>query len=292
MYKTILAIIFIIITIVIGCGGSGSGTSKSSSSYGTAPYAIQHPAFNCDAFLNSLGPVETINISWLWDTFGHSTHCIDRVLGDSRFNAFQLHLINGVCLRNGNCGSYETFAGRNLMEVKAQLFNKDVALLGRIRGEAQAAANFLNARGLMSKPCYISPVLEGNFTPAEFQPIKEVVEPLFPGCTIVYNPVSPQPRVDGTLYEHHSFDSVVGGSCIYNNDGYSVDVPGASKGYSRFMGLDHLKDQLLNNSTCDLSFIWHHSYNCINGGFVDPRSRGCGDVAAWDSLGILLSEVE
>lgn len=291
MYKLIFKIVLIILVIIIGCGG-GSGTSTSSSSYGTAPYAIQHPNFNCDAFINSLGPVKTVNISWLWDTFGHSTHCIDRVLADPRFEAFQLHLINGVCLRNGNCGSYEVFSGYSLPQVRNLLNNRDPVLLDRIRAEAQSAANFLNTRGLMSRPCYISPILETDLTTEEFQPVLDVVKPLFPGCTMVFNTLVPQNRISGTLYEWHSFNSVVGGECVYNNDGYSVDVPGASKGFPRFMSLDHLKDQLLNNSTCDLSFIWHHSYNCINGGFVDPRARGCGDTASWNRLGTLLSEVE
>ena len=294
MIKKLITLSATALTVItIGCGG-GSGESQGSSfPFGTAPYAIQHNNFNCAVYRDSIADLPVVNISWLWETFGTNPACVDSVMNDGRFEAFQLHLINGVCLRNGNCGGYETFAGLSLAEAKAKVSARDAQVLGRVRATAERASNFLSARGKLGNRCYISPILETDFTSAEFSVVKEVVEPFFPGCQIVFNPVAPQPRVPGTLYELHSADSLVGSECIYNNDGFSVSVPEGSSGFPRFLTPGVVTDQLRNNGqSCELSFLWHHSYNCISGGFVDPRARTCSDASSFHSLGAVISSLE
>ena len=287
MIKRLMASAALVTVGLVACGG-GSDSSGSSFPFGTAPYAIQQSNFNCAAYLNSISDLPEVNIAWLWNTFGANTGCLDTVIRDGRFNSYQLHLINGVCLRNGNCGSYEVFAGLTVGQAESLVLARDPGLLGKITQSASEAANFLSSRGILGNSCFISPVLETDLSTEASSVIIDTVKPLFPGCTFVHNPVNPTPRIEGTLYEHHSENSVVGSSCIYNNDGFSVSVGGDTSGFPRFLSEVQVADQLKNNTTCELAFIWHHSYNCINGGFVDPRARSCSEVDDWPFLTAIL----
>jgi len=62
---------------------------------GLAPFAIAHKRFNCNAFLKSLENQQTINIAWLYNTFGRKYTCLKRVLKDSRLKNIETQLTNG-----------------------------------------------------------------------------------------------------------------------------------------------------------------------------------------------------
>jgi hypothetical protein len=289
------------LSILIACGG-GSGQEETpvepieppitnTFRIGTAPFAIQQERFNCEAFLAAQEKLPEWRISWLWNTFGSRTDCLFRVLDDPRLREIQVHIMNDVCVRNRNCGPYEALAGFTIGEMKWRIESGDPIIREIFRRAAQDLADFLyRDYRLQDKPdiaCYISPLLETNLSPGEFRQIVDIFRPIFPGCEIVYNPVSYKNDLGGADYEEtHNPRQPIQPPCVFNNDGTSVKFPGKPNGYPRLIEPDELVDSFLNRRFCEARYIWHHSYNCIRPdlGFIDPRDRPCNETDTWNDL--------
>lgn len=291
----------IVISLLVACGGGGGGEAPVEPpaqppvesdlfKIGTAPFAIQQERFNCDAFIQSLEKLPEWRISWLWNTFGDRTDCLFRVLDDPRLREIQVHIMNDVCVRNRNCGPYEALAGFTINDMKWRIESGDPVIREIFRQAAQDLANFLYQDFRLQDKnvaCFISPLLETNLSPGEFRQIVDIFRPIFPGCEIVYNPVSYKNDRGGADYEEtHNPRQPLNPPCVFNNDGTSVKFPGKANGYPRLIEPDELADSFLNRRICAARYIWHHSYNCIRPdlGFIDPRDRPCNEVDTWEDL--------
>lgn len=308
MFKNILKKLLVILCIgavIIACGGGGgSGGGDETPEVpetpppvnsdlfviGTAPYAIQQDRFNCEAYINSIAPLPELRVSWLWNTFGRDTTCLNRVLTDPRLREIQVHVINDVCVRNKNCGPYEALAGFSVGDVRWRIESGDPVIRDILSKAANDLANFLyNDFKIQEKNirCYISPLLETNITNDQFGKIAGIFRDAFPGCSIVHNPVNSNSIAPGADYlEKHNPRGFIPAPCTFNNDGVSVKFDGKPNGYPRLIGPTELSDSFKNFRHCAARYVWHHSYNCIRPdlGFVDPRDRPCNETDTWNDL--------
>lgn len=256
---------------------------------GTAPYAIQHPRFDCETYLQSIKQMPGYNISWLWNTFGNERACLERLVNDPKLNAIELHLMNEVCVRNGNCGSYEILSGMSKSRVNELAEREEGWFRQRIveysNGAAAYIADIKGRRPDVS--CYISPGLESNMTKKAMTNVTEWLRPMFPWCQFVFNPVHDTgERVEGSHIEDHNPYRVLNSPCIFNTDGYSITFPEWGSLYPRNISHEQIPEVLGKFKSCDIIFYWHHSYNCINPRqFIDPRARACDETIPFTLLG-------
>jgi len=251
---------------------------------GLAPYAINSPNFQCAPFAQSIKGIAALHLSWLHNTFGPNGECLKQLLKDPRTKSFEVHVFNEVCVRNRNCGSYETLYGLNAGDYDYQLRSRNPDLLYRLKSEAQQLANFLYIDVKPTAKCYVSPGLESNLSISAMRVLIEELRPIFPGCEFVHNGVSSQTTGAGAeLLEHHGNSPYYapGQRCIANLDGVSIKFPEVLNGYVRQISVEQTNTYLESyRNRCDVTYLWSHVYNCIlnSGQFLDPRARPCQDT--------------
>ena len=286
MIRLITCIIFALCLMGSSCNGGGGGPTPpppepplTDIKIGIAPYAIQSKVFNCQELLKSLEGVKSYHMSWLWHTFrdvsepGYQVQndCVYHILKDPRLISFELHLINEVCHRNGNCGSYEFLKNISVSEYDRQLRENNPAIIGRLRSYAQQAANFLYLSVAPQAKCYISLGLESNLSKQGMGNGINAIRNIFPGCEFVAH----GHRIEATLIERHHNNPGLNAPCIVNLDGVSIKYPGIPNTYPRNITPQEVNTYLDTYGFCDVMYLWHHDYNCYTIPFTDPRARGC-----------------
>ena len=266
------------------------------SKIGIAPYAIQSPRFNCDAFIASLSRMKAYSISWLWGTFGSESACLERVWQDSRLRAVQVHLMNEVCVRNRNCGNYEILHGLSASRISELAEREEGWFMNRIRDYSQGAALYLSQKRTQRPDieCLISPGLESNTSAAGMEKIISLLRPLFPGCKFVFNELNSNANLAGAeLIEGHNPFIGLPSPCVFNNDGDSINFPGLPAVFTP--NFDSSKISEINHrfQNCERIFFWTHEHNCIvPGRFIDPRQRLCDQSRSFGLLGAELGSLQ
>lgn len=231
---------------------------------GRGAYALLHANWNCTAFLRNVETLPVPSVSFLWHTFGHNLGCLERFAAIPAHKVVQVHIINTVCVRNGNCGPYEVGSGYSVASFARAIETREPRLLRRIRRTLKEAKRQLGPS--IERPdvsLFVSPALEHNLTHRQFKLLAREVHSTFPTATIVNNPVNPAEPRPGFVFEQHGlFPREIVPGCVANLDGDIV----APTQFRQFVA---------NWSHCSLIFLWHPQDNCRDGlqSFVDPRER-------------------
>ncbi len=247
---------------------------------GRSPYAIMHPKFQCQAYQQSRDGIGNYGIAVLWNTFGHDYDCLNQELANPDLKLVEVHLINGPCIRNSNCGRYEVLYGYSVTSLNAAIERNDPTLIKKFQATSRKLANYLLPKLRDDQECYISPILESNVPAANMVSIIQWIEASFNNrCKFVWNPVGSSPGlpVEGSaVSEGHGFAPVFqNNQCIANPDGAVITDP---SGWETFFSA---------TSKCVTSLGWVLNDNCLspqNSKFVDPRARSCEDVSGFPQV--------
>jgi hypothetical protein len=237
---------------------------------GIAPFAIQHPGFDCEAMIKGLDGLPSINIAFLWNTFGTSTTCLDRIFSLSKTEIIEAHITNGTCDKQGRtCGKYEFKYRITDADLSRGLARNDRAILSRFRQHLKSFRDYLTTQG-SSKTCLVSPMLEANVTASAGRVlIQETRKALGDRCLVVWNPRHPSQlqQLGQDISEVHGLTvPPPADQYIANNDGEYRD----SSSLASFLSA---------NRGAIARFAWHPSFNCIKPGSpIDPRKRDCSET--------------
>jgi len=246
--------------------------SAHSENIGQGQYAIFHKNWPCDTNVEHL--------STLWNTFGNSFDCAEKLL-QKPIKSIEIHLFNQACVRNQNCGSYETLNGYTIKSLEKALLQKDAKLKEKISTEAERASRFLFAKKQKETICYISPILEHNLSSEAFLVAAEWVKPYFPGCHLVNNPVNNNLKalsLPGFIQELHGSRVSLSKPCIANLDGEDISFSIRASLSKTKISETELSAFAKKYSGCEVINLWALEFNgrCQDEStFIDPRERRC-----------------
>lgn len=267
----------LLIAFLVGCSATLPITAQAQGNIGTAPYAIFHAQWPCEAQWEADKKVPELRLAVLWNTFGKSTACLQRYLNDSRLKTLEIHLINEVCQRHNRCGPYEFAHGLSIKQYETLLRKRDPQLLEKLRMYLQEPAAFLARYLGTHTECYVSIGLESNISRRAALVIKKELRAAFPTCKVVWNPngINPSARpIKDTTFELHHSSSELPSPCIANLDGKDVNFPSRPARLSPSIGHTELSPTATRFSNCIANFLWIAEYNGLkSGAFVDPRMR-------------------
>lgn len=265
--------------------GAAVGTTPQTTNIGRAAFAIMHKTWECDAFINSMANLPDWHVAMLYDSFGNpfdgsgNPACVERLMNDRKLKSLEVHAINTVCYRNGNCAPYEFMYGQSGFDAK--LAAQDAATVARVRAYFQQIASFLAPRLKPWTTCYISPGLENDLKRPASDVLMNIARQEFPGCKIVMNPNggSSNQNISGADFlEKHSINPDFGGAPgISNNDGRDIKFPSSGSSYSATVSEADMKKHLQNTmGKAKVVFVWMKEDNCrASSGRQAPRDRVC-----------------
>lgn len=206
---------------------------------------------------NVIGPIEaTGHLDW---TFGVDTTKVRILLEKATPRVHRVHLLNTVCVRNGNCGVYEPLHGFSINSLNKAIENKNKNILNHVRARTSIYRNFF-AQFPGIKPL-LSPALEHNLTSKAYRVLADTVLEVWPDVQLVNSPLSGHgERYRGAWIEAHGSTPNLDAD-INSTDGTDVTDIDVDK------WLERTKNERI-------TFAWTRSYNCRHqGDFEDPRKR-------------------
>lgn len=226
--------------------------------------ALQHPKFNATAAANNI-PVRT-SIGILDHTFGDSLGSVILVLDRINPKYFRIHFINTVCVRNGNCGSYEYGYRHNVKSFDQAIKNRSQKILVPFRERVK-----LYKQLSLTRPAtgfIVSPALEHDLSKESYRILADEVLKIWPDVMLAnsVNLGNYAERYKGAWIERHGKDNF-GDAEIVSTDGDEVTD----------INIPQFKS---NTRTKKLRAAWTRGYNCRSNSvvFVDPRARkNCAD---------------
>jgi len=219
--------------------------------------AAQSKRFNTQNAAAQLQPgASTGNLDW---TFGQKVEKLEPLLQQSP-KYHRTHLINGVCVRNGNCGRYELGWGYSKASFDKAIRQKNQKIIKHVRNRTAIY------RGLASRfpgtQFLISPVLEHDLSREAYRVLADTVLEVWPNVQLV-NSVNlgiQAERYKGAWVERHG-NGVPADTDINSLDGVDatdIDVP----------------KWMRTTNSARILFVWTRLFNCrTNGAFLDPRER-------------------
>lgn len=268
---------------------SNAPPSRPASNGGMAQYGLLSPLWPCAAAIAADHELPVLRKAVLWNTFGNDTTCLEQYLANPRLALLEIHLINEVCQRHGRCGEYEFLANMTAREYNSKLLTNDPALIARLRAYLEIPSLWLKRHRRPHTACFISPGLESNLSRAAATILMQVVQPYFPECTLVWNPVGGSPHarpIAGTLFEAHGPSPALSPPCIANLDGVDVSFGDRPALVTPAIPSGELGEYFRRYSNCEANFIWIAEDNGLGGSrtFIDPRLRRNFPSAATLSL--------
>lgn len=237
--------------------------------------AVQKPGFPAASIAR--GIPEGFAGGNLDHTFGSSLAAVRLFLDTGRVAAWRVHLSNGPCIRAGNCGRYEPYAGRS-MRGFSDSWERGAHgplrrhLVRRAKAYCSLFARYANAQLL------ISPTLEHNLSHRAFRQQAAAVKAACPAAVVVDNPAGGWPSTRGFVTERHGKRPGLKPPCVVSLDGE--------------LGVVDLKAFYAQNAQC-LALSWTEPLNCrrSSGPFVDPRERRAKDCPSAGHVQRLLSSL-
>ncbi len=246
---------------------------------GTAEYAMLSDQWPCNLAKESekQNGLKKINKAILWNTFGNDTSCLEQYLADPKLESLEIHLINEVCQRHGNCGEYEFLHDISLKEYRRKLIKQNQELTDKLNQYLAIPSAFLKEKLQKNTKCFISPGLESNLNTEAARNLIEIIKPHFPQCKIVWNPVGNNPDhkpIPGTIFETHGSDPDMQAPCIADLDGEDISFPQRAAILPNFIEHSKIPEYFSKYNHCENNFLWVSEFNGISGRtFIDPRMR-------------------
>lgn len=256
---------------------------------GYAPFAIAHPKFDCSAFLDSIKHQKTLNIAWLYTTFGNDYKCLNKIIANPKLDIFETHLLNGPGHRKHRLEHREFLKRYSIRRWNSFLLRDNKSVKAKFLRYVKGLQKLLEKKK-ESTTCLISPELESNLSSKAAKTLIAWSREAFPQCLIVWNPIQKGKKTNGADFiEQHGKSPKVKSPCVVNLDGTDINFNDRLSPQKRYYrsGLKNwvestdLKEYVKKYSVkCDVAFIWVFEYNCIDttkslSGFIYPSERLC-----------------
>jgi hypothetical protein len=253
---------------------------------GIAPYAIQKDDFPCRALINAFKNVDEVHLSFLYRTFGNNNKCLKKFMRDERLQTLQIHVMNEVCVRKGNCGKYESLAGIHKNDLDKKLRNSK-KLWKRIEKHAFKLRELLDENLGEQTQCMISPLLESQYVGEKAaRKVFRKFRNWFPECAMVWNPVSAQFLPKGADFlETHGRNAMSCGYCISNLDGTDINFVHRRSFLDNYINENQLPKYIKSHKRNVVNFLWTTECNCMERRFKDPRKRKCENNKVYKKMG-------
>jgi hypothetical protein len=259
---------------------------------GFATFNLTSPDFNCTGFLSATKNLNSLHISFLYNTFGNDFSCLIRLLQEDRLDTLQIHLINEPGHRNNRLGDYEYLKTvGSVANYNKLMESNSVKLRQKFANYVEPLKVILDEYMHPGINLIINPGLESNLSDAGGKNLVSWAREEFPEAKIVWNPSTPAPirrgRTEADFIEGHNLTPRLNAPCIYNMDGTDVSLPtrpaleevnyqdGTSKNWVQSGNpIFQLIETYANK--CEVAFIWAAESNGLDyssSRFVDPRER-------------------
>lgn len=251
---------------------------------GVGYYAIQHKDFPYQEALHVFDGVKRPALAFVWGTFGDKQDGLKewfRQVKD-RPHLLEIHMMNQVCVRNGNCGVGEIWPGLSVRQFNNKLKTNDPELMDRIRTRVQEIKTFVDSQKNENSHLVLSLGLEDNFNKQAATNLERAVEEIWP-YEIARNPVA-QKGVDQSLsgadaLELHTPNPKFGKGVqgIANLDGTDIDFSNREPTLSTSISPDKVRSFLSRNKGKSLAvFLWsalHQGLKKTSASAPPPRKR-------------------
>lgn len=226
-------------------------------SYGQDLLALQQKNFQSQKAIrfsqsrNSLGILD-------W-TFGTEPSPVVSYLRGVNPRIFRIHIINGPCIRNGNCGPYEISHGYNKASFDLQIRARNPRILSWYKSRIQLWHTISNQ--FPETEFIISPELEHDLSTESWRVLADATLSVWPGVRLSNSPDGgvPAQLYQNALLERHG-NKNIGDANIVSLDG--VDATQIN-----------MQDLLRRVAGKKLFEVWQGPYNCRIGVWQDPRVR-------------------
>lgn len=242
--------------------------------YGQDYLALQHRRFNHENATKYLA--EGSASGNLDTTFGESIDSVRYLVGRKNPTYHRTHLINAVCIRNGNCGPYEIGRGHTKASFDKAVRNRNPRILRYVRERSILYRNL--AEQYLGTKFLISPALEHDLSKAGWRVLADTVKEVWPEVQLVNSPDGgiQIERYRGAWIERHG-SRVQNDADIISSDGAEIT--------------DTNIKAFLRQGQPRLILAWSRVYNCRTNSpqFVDPRQRtACPRERDFEQLGHIL----
>lgn len=194
-------------------------------------------------------------------TFGQRIGNLRAFAREAVISSARIHLINGVCIRNQNCGEYEVGYRYTLSGFNQLVLNRNPKVILHIKKRVKLYRDFFTYEFPSIKPL-ISPILEHNLTKEAWRILADTVKSEWPEVQLVNNAMNDQgERYRGAWVEDHGNSGLIQGADIVSTDGVEI------------MDINSIK-YVNDTNRSRIAFRWSRRNNCrAQGNFVDPRAR-------------------
>lgn len=194
-------------------------------------------------------------------TFGQRIGNLRAFAREAVISSARIHLINGVCVRNMNCGEYEVGYRYNMSGFNQLVLNRNPKVIAHVKKRVKLYHDFFTYEFPGIKPL-ISPILEHNLTKEAWRILADTVKNEWPEVQLVNSAMNGQgERYRGAWVEDHGNSGLTPGADIISTDGTEI------------MDINSMK-YVSDTSHSRIAFRWSRRNNCrAQGSFVDPRDR-------------------
>lgn len=218
---------------------------------------LEHPKFNKKIIVKHFK--KGVSIGYLDHTFSSRTAHLNYILRRVSPYYLRVHILNTVCVRNKNCGTYERLHRFTISSLDKAVYRKDKKVLDTFR---ERILFYKKLQTSFPKTFFlISPALEHNLSKKSWRVLADVAKEAWPDIQLVNNPLYGNPDTYlGAWKEKHGNlpDSGVHISSLDGVSPYKIDVK---------KWLHHTRKEVI-------TFMHSSEYNCRYGDvFVDPRKR-------------------
>lgn len=187
---------------------------------GQAYYAIQNKTFPCNKILSIFKESKEIKLSFLWNTFGEDTSCIERVLNtnEDKPRSVFIHFSNECCRRNGTCKRGELLRSLGVNDLNKQLEKNNKKIIEAFV-ERTKKINVLIEK-YPNVTFYLSTGLEDNYTKKAWEVVRKTIKKNTKAKYLFHNPLSRHCFMNRC--EIHTKDLGLNNHWLFMPDGYCV----------------------------------------------------------------------
>lgn len=239
--------------------------------------ALQHARFKAGQAADYLQAGQaTGNLDW---TFGESLGPVETLLQRARPSFHRVHILNTVCVRNGNCGRYEPLAGYRRIDLEIAILKKDKKVLNKLK--SRVWLYMMLAKQYPNTKMLVSPVLEHDLGQKAWRVLADAVLEVWPDAQLVNSPnkgIKPE-RYRGAWIESHGSKPLQGADIVSTDGEEITDID--------------VDAYLKRTASAKIVYAWSRVDNCRHqGAFQDPRQRTrCPTAGNFEELAHILDAV-
>lgn len=241
--------------------------------------ALSHPKFDAKEAIKYLPDNPAIGM--LDSTFGVKDSSLRLLLINRPPSFLRVHILNTTCVRNKNCGSYESVRGYTISTLDQAIRNKNKRLLAAYKERVKIYRDLSTSCSTTS--FLLSPALEHNLSKKAWRVLADATHDVWPEVQLVNSPEGrgAAERYKGAWVERHG-----------SNPGKDADITSPDGEEATDFNSVKYKKLIESLPRLKIVLLWSRGFNCrTQGEFLDPRKRtACPSPSTFELMAHLLDE--